>query len=234
MTNIRLDRFLVATTSLSRSQAQRAVRNGRVQVDGQGVKDPAFKPPSGACIRLDGDVLGLRGPRYFMLHKPPGYVSATVDDRYPTVLELLPPEEREGLHIVGRLDMDTTGLVLLTDDGAWSHRITSPRHRCDKRYRVTLAQPLADGDVEKLREGVLLRADDQPTRPAGVEVLGPQMLLLTLQEGRYHQVKRMFGALGNRVVALHRESVGAVVLDETCVPPGDFRALNSAEIAALG
>jgi len=231
---VRLDKFLVETGGISRSQAQRAIRAGRVSVDGEVLRNPAFKLAPDSAVGLDGEPRQLRGPRYLLLHKPAGYVCATRDDLHPTVLELLPPGERDGLHIVGRLDRDTTGLVLLTDDGAWSHRVASPRHRCDKRYRVGLAEPVSDADVERLRAGLLLRGESQPTRPAEVERLTERELLLTIQEGRYHQVKRMFGALGNRVVSLHRDRVGSVVLDEIAVPQGGFRILSPAEVAALG
>lgn len=232
--SMRLDKFLVACGAFSRRDAQRAVRRGRVCVDGEPLRDPASKVHPTQQITADGERVALRGPRYLLLHKPPGYVCATRDDRYPTVLELMPQAEREGLHIAGRLDVDTTGLVLLTDDGAWSHRVTSPRHRCDKRYRVTLADPVSDTDVARLRDGILLRGEAQPTRPAGVEVADERTVLLTLQEGRYHQVKRMFGALGNRVIALHRDRVGSVVLDPDMLPQGAFRFLSPAEVAALG
>lgn len=233
-TPIRLDRFLVAATGLSRSQAQRAVRAGRVSVDGLVSKDPAHKPDPASRVCLDDVPLQQRGPRYLMLHKPAGYVCATRDALHPTVLELLPPEQRDGLHIVGRLDLDTTGLVLLSDDGAWSHRVASPRHRCDKRYRVTLAEPLAPGDTDRLAAGLLLRGESEPTLPAAVEPLGERQLLLTIREGRYHQIKRMFGALGNRVVALHRDRVGTLDLHEADLPAGKFRSLSPAEVVALG
>jgi 16S rRNA pseudouridine516 synthase len=231
---VRLDKYLVETGGISRSQAQRAVRAGRVSVDGEVLRNPAHQLSADSVVCLDGEARALRGPRYLLLHKPAGYVCATRDDLHPTVLELLPPAERDGLHIVGRLDMDTTGLVLLTDDGAWSHRVASPRHRCDKRYRVTLAEPVSDADIERLQTGLLLRGESRPTRPAEVERLAECELLLTIQEGRYHQVKRMFGALGNRVVGLHRDRIGSVQLDEAAVPPGEFRALSPAEVAALG
>lgn len=231
---MRLDRFLVAASGLSRSEAQRAVRRGRVSVDGALCRDPASKLHEHNCVRLDGAPVVLRGPRYLMLHKPAGYVCATRDDQHPTVLDLLPATERDGLHIAGRLDRDTTGLVLLTDDGAWSHRVTSPRHRCAKRYRVTLADPISSADVERLRAGLLLRGEAQPTRPAEVALLGERELLLTIEEGRYHQVKRMFGALGNRVTGLHRDRIGALQLDPEALPAGEFRPLETAEIAALG
>jgi 16S rRNA pseudouridine516 synthase len=231
---MRLDKYLVQTTGLSRSAAQKSIRAGRVTVEGRACRDPAHKLRSGESICLDGAELLLRGPRYIMVHKPQGYICATRDDRQPTVLELLPPDQREGLHIAGRLDIDTTGLVLLTDDGAWSHRVTSPRHNCGKRYRVELAEPFSVQDEQRLREGIVLRGDKRPTRPAGVERLGERALLLTIDEGRYHQVKRMFGALGNRVVSLHRDRIGEVELDESVSQPGAFRDLTPAEVAALG
>lgn len=231
---LRLDRLLAEVGGLSRRQAQQAIRAGRVAVAGAVQADPAHKVPADVVVSLDGASLRQRGPRYLMLHKPAGYVCATRDDQHPTVLDLLPPEQRDGLHIAGRLDLDTTGLVLLTDDGAWSHRVTSPRHRCHKRYRVTLAEPVSDAELQRLREGLLLRGEARPTAPAQVRRLGERSLLLTIREGRYHQVKRMFGALGNRVVALHRDRVGDLALDDAQLAEGEFRALTPAEAAALG
>lgn len=231
---MRLDRFLVQAGGMSRSVAQKAIRRGRVEVDGAPCRDPAFKLPADGEVSLDGRRLQLGGPRYLMLHKPAGYVCATRDALHPTVLELLPPQERDGLHIAGRLDRDTSGLVLLTDDGDWSHRVTSPRHRCAKRYRVELAEALSAEDERCLCEGLRLRGEAKPTRPAQVQRLGDRRLWLTIEEGRYHQVKRMFGALGNRVVALHRDRIGALELDESELAPGEFRALTGAEVAALG
>lgn len=231
---MRLDRFLVSSGACSRSEAQRAIRRGRVRVDGEPVREPAAKVSSTQAICFDDQPVVPRGPRYLMLHKPVGYVCAARDDHHPSVLTLLPAADREGLHIVGRLDVDTTGLLLLTDDGAWSHRVTAPRHRCDKRYRVALAEPASTADIVRLREGIALHGDEQPTRPAGVERLDAHTLLLTIQEGRYHQVKRMFGALGNRVVALHRDRVGGLALDADALPVGAFRKLSPAEVAALG
>jgi 16S rRNA pseudouridine516 synthase len=134
--------------------------------------------------------------------------------------------------VAGRLDIDTTGLVLLTDDGDWSHRITSPRHRCSKTYRAVLAEPLDESAVTRFAEGLLLRNEGKKTLPAELELLSPTEARLTLSEGRYHQVKRMFAALGNRVVALHRERIGAVALDAG-LQPGQWRELTAQEIAAL-
>jgi len=231
---MRLDKWLVQGTALSRSQAQRAVRAGRVTVDDRVVRDPATRLAASERVCLDGAPVERAGPRYLMLHKPAGYVCASRDALYPTVLELLPAGLRDGLHIAGRLDRDTTGLVLLTDDGAWSHRVTSPRHRCHKRYRVQLAGPLAVQDIERLQQGLQLRGEPRPTRPAGVERLGERELWLTIEEGRYHQVKRMFGALGNRVETLHRDRIGTLTLDAAELPEGRFRHLTPAEVAALG
>jgi 16S rRNA pseudouridine516 synthase len=231
---MRLDRYLVQAGDLSRSQAQKRIRAGSVQLNGVSCRDPARKLVATDRVTLDGDLLQLRGPRYLVLYKPAGYVCARRDDRYPTVLDLLPVDQREGLHVAGRLDLDTSGLVLLTDDGDWSHRVTSPRHGCRKRYRVTLAEPLSQEDLKQLREGVQLRGEARPTLPAGIEPLSDRELYLSIGEGRYHQVKRMFGALGNRVLALHRDRIGTLSLDDCGLAPGECRELTREEVEALG
>jgi len=137
------------------------------------------------------------------------------------------------LHAAGRLDIDTTGLVLLTDDGQWSHRITSPRHHCEKTYRVTLESPISDDTAAQFTAGVQLHNEKSLTKPAQLEVITPTDVRLTLSEGRYHQVKRMFAAVGNRVIELHRERIGDIVLDED-LEPGEYRALTEDEIASIG
>lgn len=133
----------------------------------------------------------------------------------------------------GRLDIDTTGLVLLTDDGQWSHRITSPRHHCEKTYHVTLESPVSSEITEKFAQGIELRGDKEQTRPAVMEIITPTEVLLTISEGRYHQVKRMFAAMGNHVVALHRRQIGEIVLDES-LEPGEYRELSREEIDSVG
>jgi 16S rRNA pseudouridine516 synthase len=230
---MRLDRYLSNATLLSRSQAREAIKGGRVAVNGEPVRQAARPVPLGAAVALDGEMLGLPGYRYFMLNKPPGYVCATEDRQHSTVLELLHEPVIEGLHVAGRLDIDVTGLVLVTDDGAWSHRVTSPRHKCAKTYRAALAEPLAEAAVRRLREGIMLRGEKRPTRPAGVALITPQQVRLTISEGRYHQVKRMFAAVGNRVLSLHREGIGDLTLDPQ-LDPGDYRPLTPAEVEALG
>jgi 16S rRNA pseudouridine516 synthase len=229
---VRLDRFLVNHAGLSRSQAQRAVRTGMVCVDGQPVRDPSRHLHEGQTVTLSGQPVLARGLRYFMLHKPAGYVSVTEDGMHPTVLDLVHEPRRDALHAAGRLDLDSTGLVLLTDDGAWSHRVTSPRRKCAKRYRVTLAEPLSADAAKRIEAGVLLRGEERPTRPAQLEPISATEVWLTISEGRYHQVKRMFAAIGNHVLALHRDRIGSVELDPA-LTPGDYRPLTAEEISAL-
>ncbi|MCU0971144.1 MAG: 16S rRNA pseudouridine(516) synthase RsuA [Gammaproteobacteria bacterium] len=230
---MRLDRYLSHAAGLTRSEAQRAVRAGRVAVDGARVRDAALRLADGAAVVLDGVAVVERGPRYFMLHKPAGCVCATSDGVHPTVLELVPEAERDGLHVVGRLDLDVTGLVLLTDDGEWSHRVTAPRRKCPKTYLAELAEPLAEAAAASLRAGVRLRGEERETRPAAVETVGDRRVRITVTEGRYHQVKRMLAAVGNRVLTLHRERVGPVDLDPS-LGPGAWRSLTAEEVAGLG
>jgi len=226
---MRLDRYLSSVTVFSRSQARKAIRRGRVTVSGTGVRDPSTPVAEGAEVTLDGAPVAPPGYRYFMLHKPQGYVCSTHDRHNSSVLELLHEPALTGLHFVGRLDIDTTGLVLITDDGAWSHRIAAPGRKSPKTYLVTLAEPLAEEHASRLRSGLLLRHEKVPTRPAAVEYVSATQIRLSITEGRYHQVKRMMAALGNRVIALHRESVASLVLDPD-LQPGQYRALTAAEV----
>ncbi|MET0071254.1 MAG: 16S rRNA pseudouridine(516) synthase RsuA [Candidatus Thiodiazotropha sp.] len=227
---LRLDRYLSNTTDLTRSQARRALRGGRVTVDGETVMQGATQIPTDARVMLDGVPVMPPLPRYFMLNKPLGVVCATRDPSQRTVLDLFDVPRRSRLHIAGRLDIDSSGLVLVTDDGQWSHRITAPSKRCRKCYRVTLAEPLGEQQATRLAAGLLLRGESKPTRPAMIERLSESELRLAITEGRYHQVKRMFAALGNRVLALHRESIGELQLDQT-LEPGAYRPLLPQEIA---
>jgi 16S rRNA pseudouridine516 synthase len=148
------------------------------------------------------------------------------------VLSLLPEPLSQRLHLVGRLDKDTTGLLLLTDDGAWSHRVASPNRRCSKTYLVALARPLAEDAESRLLQGLLLHNEKTPTRPAVLQRLDERRVRITITEGRYHQVRRMFAALGNHVVGLHRESIGGLSLD-AALGPGEWRDLSVNERAAV-
>jgi 16S rRNA pseudouridine516 synthase len=149
------------------------------------------------------------------------------------VFVLLDEPNIDKLHTVGRLDLDTTGLLLITDDGQWSHKISSPKHECAKTYRAWLADPVADSAIALFAEGVLLRGEKTPTKPAQLEIVSPTECLLTIHEGRYHQVKRMFAAIGNKVEKLHREKIGDFVLDSDTLAEGEYRPLTPAEAAAF-
>jgi len=229
---MRLDRYVSQAAGVSRTAVRTLLRRGAVSVDGVVVKAADLQVPAGSRVALEGQPLILPGLRYFMLHKPLGVVCSTSDAGHTTVIALLDEPRRELLYPVGRLDRDTTGLVLLTDDGAWSHGITSPRRRCDKVYRATLAEPLAADAAARFAAGLLLKGEDKPTLPAQLDVLSPTEARVTLREGRYHQVKRMFAALGNRVIALHREAIGGVALDPA-LAPGQYRALRADEVDTL-
>lgn len=230
---MRLDKFIAGQSDMSRANAGRAIRAGRVLVDGVLVKEAAFKLRAEQQVVYDGQPLvHIMGFRYFMLYKPPGCVCSTDDPLHPTILHFICEPLPEKLHSAGRLDMDASGLVLLTDDGQWSHKVTSPRYCCEKVYRVTLVQPLAQADVARLCAGILLRNEKTLTKPARLEVIDECQVRITISEGRYHQVKRMFAAAGNHVLSLHRECIGEIVLDEA-LQPGDYRALTPQEIDSV-
>ncbi len=229
---MRLDKYIAQVSELSRSQVKRALKAKRVTVNGELAKDPSQHIDTDAEVLLDQEPLAAPGPRYFMLHKPLGYVCATHDGEHPTALDLLDEINKDSLQIAGRLDIDTTGLVLITDDGQWNHIITSPRHECPKTYYACLAQDLVVDAEEKLTQGLMLDNETKPTRPASLERLYTNEVRLTISEGKYHQVKRMFAALGNRVIELHRERVGGIELDPD-LDPGEYRPLTDAEIASI-
>ncbi len=227
---MRLDFYIAHATGLSRREVKILISRGEISVDDDSRPKASLQLQPGQKVRCRGDLLSLPGHRYLMLHKPAGLVSSTSDRDGPSVLQLLPAELRRDLHIVGRLDADTTGLLLLSSDGQWSHRITSPKSSCSKVYHVSTARPLTGQMIKQLVDGVLLRGEDRPTLPAQVEQLDHCCLRLTIDEGRYHQVKRMLAAVGNHVEALHRESIGALSLDPA-LAPGEYRALTDKETA---
>ena len=229
---MRLDRFISQAAGLSRSQARALIRRGRVTVAGRSVRDAGFPLAEGQSVQLEGRAMALPQSLYLMMHKPAGLLSATRDDQQATVLSLLPPPLARRVHLVGRLDKDTSGLLLLTDDGAWSHRISSPRHHCAKTYVAELAEPLPPDAEDSLVRGVLLRGEKSPTRPAALQRLGQTRVRVTITEGRYHQVRRMFAALGNRVTHLHRDTVGGLKLD-AALAPGQWRVLTGDEVRAV-
>lgn len=229
---MRLDKYIASVTDLSRSDAKRAIKDGFVSVEGRTVDNPQHEVAADARVALEGRVLRNALPRYFMLHKPDGYVCATKDRAHSTVLDLLHEDNLEALHIAGRLDVDTTGLVLLTDDGQWSHRITTPKSDCDKTYRLTTAEPIDAHAVEQFARGLFLHEEKERLKPAQLDIIDSHNARLTISEGKYHQVKRMFGALGNAVVSLHRERIGAIVLDPA-LAEGEYRPLTPSEVASV-
>ncbi|MGB0361281.1 MAG: pseudouridine synthase, partial [Endozoicomonas sp.] len=231
---MRLDKFLCESTELSRVNAKKYLHRSEVTCDGIVVKNPAFKVPEGCDVRLQGESVVVRGLRYIMLNKPMDMLCSNVDEVYPSVISLLDIPKAYSLHIAGRLDADTTGLVLITDDGQWSHRLTSPIKNCGKRYRVWLTNAIENHKqaelVEWFAQGVRLKGEKSPTKPAVLEVVSQNEMLLTITEGKYHQVKRMFAAAGNKVVRLHREQIGEIELD-SALAAGKWRELTLEEIA---
>ncbi|TYC58230.1 16S rRNA pseudouridine(516) synthase RsuA [Marinobacter sp. BW6] len=229
---MRLDQFIANSTELSRKEAKRAISRGEVTINEQICKGANTQLVGDERVAWSGTRLSLPGERYLMMNKPAGVVSATTDSDHPTALDLLPADITRNLHIAGRLDADTTGLLLLTTDGQWSHRVTSPRTDCPKTYRVTLSEPLTDAATQQLERGVDLHNDPKPTRPARIQILDGGVIELTISEGRYHQVKRMLAAVGNHVKALHRVRIGQVELDKA-LKPGEYRELTCQEKDSL-
>lgn len=227
---MRVDRFLSNLPQFNRQQARLLLIEKRVRVDGQIVSDPHHDIREFSRVELDEQVLQAGKPaRYFMLHKPPGCVSATQDPEHPTVLDLLNEADKHDLHIAGRLDFNTSGLMLITNDGHWSRHLTQPQTKLPKVYYVETEQDITDAYITRFEQGVYFAYEDLTTLPATLELLGPRSARLSIVEGRYHQVKRMFGYFDNKVMRLHRESIGPLMLDSR-LAPGEYRALTSEEI----
>lgn len=229
----RLDKIISATGKKSRREVREMVRQGRVLVDGKPAPAADMKvDPQTAVILLDGEPLGYEKFTYVMLHKPAGVLTATEDQRQETVLDLLPPElRRRALSPVGRLDKDTEGLLLLTNDGQLAHRLLSPKSHVDKVYYARVDGALEPGDIAAFAAGMTL-GDGLECLPAGLEILSPTEALVTLREGKFHQVKRMLAARGKPVLYLKRLSMGRLRLDPA-LAPGAWRMLTEEERSAL-
>lgn len=227
---MRLDKYLCKSTELTKLEAVQRIQNGEVSVNSVVVLDESTQVHESNAILLNGDALTLREFRYILMHKPAGTICSNIDEVYPSLFNYLELEKASELHIAGRLDADTTGLVLITDDGRWSFNITLPTKSCKKVYRVTLSRDIKDDVADKFKTGVQLQGEKTPTRPAELEVVSPKEVLLTITEGKFHQVKRMFAAVGNRVVGLHREQIGEVSLD---VEEGQWRYLTKDEVSSF-
>lgn len=229
---MRLDRFLSNLPQFNRQAARQLLASGRVHVDGAVVCDGLCEISQFSRIEIDSELLQAgKAARYFMLHKPIGVVSATEHEQHHTVLDLLDEPDKADLHLAGRLDLNTSGLLLITNDGQWSRRLTEPRSRLGKVYRVTTEQPITPEYIEVFARGLYFAYEDLTTLPAELVILDSHSALLTLHEGRYHQVKRMFGHFQNKVIGLHRLSMGAIQLDPELLP-GQYRPLSTAEIAS--
>lgn len=235
MTQIRLDKILCDAGLVTRSEARRSIAAGRASVNGSVITAPDAKfDPDLADIRFDGVPVCTRRYRYYMMNKPEGVITATEDAADRTVLDLLPQELRRlGLFPVGRLDKDTTGLLLLTNDGVLGHCLTSPKYHVDKVYAFTVDGMLGEADVRKLADGVTLR-DGTVCRPARLDIDPTDAArgTIAVSEGKYHQVKRMLAACGAPVRTLSRLSVGGIALDKGLLP-GEVRELTDEETARL-
>ena len=231
---MRIDKLLSDMGIATRSEARAACKSGQVIVDGAPIRDSSSHvDPEKQSIVFRGREISYRRYTYVMLNKPEGYVSATEDSKLPVVTELLDDElQRMELFPVGRLDRDTTGLMILTNNGPLAHRVLSPKHHVPKVYRFTAAEPMADGVEEKFRDGVTL-ADGYECKSAIIELDSDRMGgFITLTEGKYHQIKRMVASTYNRVVTLERITFGGIELD-TSLNRGEYRMLTSEEIALL-
>ena len=231
---MKLYRVLQSQGFGSRKGCLACVRAGAVAVNGVVCGDPeAEVDPAGLELTLDGATWPYREKAYVLMHKPAGYECSHHPSHYPSVFSLLPPPLlQRGVQCVGRLDQDTTGLLLFSDDGQFIHRMTSPKKGVAKVYRAVCAEPVSDAMLDALRSGVQLNDEPAPIAALACERLDERSLRLTLAEGKYHQVKRMVGAAGNRVERLHREAIGLLALPAD-LPPGSWRWLETDDLKKL-
>ncbi len=246
----RLDRSISEYCSVSRRAVRLMLAKKRICVDNQVADDIGLLINRFSKITLDGDILQENNALYIMLHKPVGVVSATVDKQHKTVIDLLTEQqllansmltEKDNLHIVGRLDLNTSGLLLLTNDSRWSERLTLPEKKIEKCYQVTLQNPLDDGYVQAFADGMYFEFENITTKPAKLKIIANQqggeqgnryIAEVKLIEGRYHQIKRMFGRFRNPVIGLHRSAIGNLLLDER-LDAGQSRFLTKEEVLAI-
>lgn len=226
---MRLDKLLSQSTAFTRSQAKVVIKTGKVKVNGEIATNGAQHISEDADVEYMGVPIKKPQPQYIMFNKPAGVVCANKDRGHPTVFDSLFLPRMETLHIAGRLDIDTTGLVLITDDGQWSHSITSPKHKHEKTYLIDLDTPITEKQIRILIEGVQLKDEKKRSLPAKIEQTSETQIRMAITEGKYHQVKRMLAAVGNHVVKLHREQIGNIALDKD-LNEGEWRALTPDEI----
>jgi 16S rRNA pseudouridine516 synthase len=228
-TKSRLDRFISQHQGISKRDVRALLLQHKIVVDG--VVATAMNQVIGqfSNVMLEGAVIQNLKPLYLLMNKPKEVVSATSDDRHTTVLDLLTHPHKNQLHIAGRLDFNTTGLLLLTNDGAWSRKLSLPENNIVKTYRVTLQNKVLPEYHQVFQQGIFLKKENIVTRPASFKLLDPYTVELSLCEGRYHQIKRMFGYFQNKVVELHRQSIGNLYLEDSlCL--GGSRLLTPSEV----
>ena len=234
----RLDRFISAQLSINSRDVKLILAQKRIVVDGNIASDTQQLVDEFSHVIFDDKVLQANISRYIMMNKPIGVVSATKDEQHKTVIDLLADtnllgkEERENLHIVGRLDLNSSGLLLLTNDGRWSRRLTSPEKKITKLYRVTVENPITEDYIQAFAEGMYFAFEDITTRPVKLDIISDYVAELSLVEGRYHQIKRMFGRFRNPVLELHRMAIGNLLLDPE-LAPGQSRMLDQDEVSNI-
>jgi 16S rRNA pseudouridine516 synthase len=228
----RLDRFISARLDINRGDVRLMLAQGRVKVNGHVAVATDQLVDQFSCVEVDKEVLQNNTPKYIMMNKPLGVVSATKDHKHKTVIDFLDGSDREQLHITGRLDFNSTGLMLLTNDGRWSRRLSMPETKVTKRYRVTLEKPLTQDYVTAFAEGMHFAYEGITTLPATLKIISDHVAEVGLVEGRYHQIKRMFGRFQNKVLALHRVAIGNLKLDPS-LSPGQSRELVLNEVANI-
>ena len=228
----RLDRFISSHAGVTRGAVRALLASGRVEVNGRAASEINQVVDQFSHITLDGQVLQDHEAIYLMLNKPRGVVSATRDEKHRTVIDLLDANAGNELHIAGRLDFNSTGLLLLTNDGRWSRRLSCAQNPVEKVYRVTLEHALSEHYIEAFAQGMYFPYENITTRPVRLTILSAYSAELRLTEGRYHQIKRMFGRFNNKVLTLHRTAIGNVSLDPA-LTGGQYRPLTQIELDSL-
>lgn len=234
MAKIRLDKYLADMGLGTRAEVKKLIKKGQITVNGEIIRTPEYKTDTQTDqVGAEGQLVSYANYEYYMLNKPQGVVSATEDKREKTVLDLILSKKRKDLFPVGRLDKDTEGLLLITNDGELAHQLLSPKKHVDKTYVAQLLKPLLLKEAERLETGVDI-GEQELTLPAKVKVLNEEgtEVQITIREGKFHQVKRMFQAVGNQVVFLKRISMGNLMLDKE-LRPGEYRLLTQEEIMRL-
>jgi len=234
----RLDRFVSVKTGINRKDVRSMLAQKRLKVDGDFATDIHQLINEFTHVVLDETVLQAKAPVYIMMNKPIGVVSATKDEKHKTVIDVLNENftsdiDSSSLHIVGRLDFKTSGLLLLTNDGRWSRNLTTPEQKIEKLYCVTLAHPINKNYIQAFAEGMYFPYENITTKPAKLEIINDYVAHVRLVEGRYHQIKRMFGRFQNPVIGLHRMAIGKLQLDAALLP-AESRLLTEHEVLHIG